>query len=115
LARSGGIPAPIAAAERKRLANAVDSKVASLNVARESTFDTAQRLITGVRLHASECVYRLRHALSASQRADGGWPASLGLLVPHQRDPDIRTMFADDRRLLSTAMSVLALAAADCA
>jgi hypothetical protein len=39
---------------------------------------------------------------------DGGWPASLGLLVPGQRSPATE-IFADDRRLLSTAMAVQAL------
>jgi Prenyltransferase and squalene oxidase repeat len=108
LARSGGIPAPIAAAESARLTDALDPAGAS----RESSFDTAQRLITAVHLHAAAHVDLLRHTLLTAQHNDGSWPASPGLLVPNQRDPDLRLLFADDRKLLSTAMSVLALTAA---
>ncbi|MGY1900883.1 hypothetical protein [Nocardia gipuzkoensis] len=108
LAFSGGIPPAIAAAERVRLSEAVGPAGRSSPAARESPFDTAHRLITAVRLGASGYVDLLRRALLAAQLPDGGWPASLGLLVPGQRSPATE-IFADDRRLLSTAMAVQAL------
>ncbi|WP_327114351.1 hypothetical protein OHB12_34205 [Nocardia sp. NBC_01730] len=108
LACSGGIPSSIAAAERERLSESVGPAGAGMAAGQESSFDTAQRLITAVRLRASGHVNLLRQALLAAQLPDGGWPASLGLLVPGQRNQATQ-IFADDRRLLSTAMSVLAL------
>ncbi len=108
LARTGGIPPAIAAAERKRLGEAVVLANGSPVTARESSFDIAQRLIAAVCLGASDYVGLFRQALLAAQLPDGGWPASLGLLVPGQRSSSIE-MFADERRLLSTAMAVQAL------
>ncbi len=112
LVRTGGIPAPIAEAERYRLATVAGPMGSRLNAPSESSFDTAQRLIASAHLHAAEQVDPLRHVLASSQCTDGGWPASFGLLVPQQRDPAIRPVFADDRRLISTAMALLGLVAA---
>ncbi|MEV6139367.1 hypothetical protein AB0L63_25615 [Nocardia sp. NPDC051990] len=106
LARSGGIPPQIAAAERERSSEFVDPVDSASG--QESSFDTAQRLITAVHLRASGHAELLRQAVLAAQLPDGSWPASLGLLVPGQWDPSTQ-IFADNRRLLSTAMSVLAL------
>ncbi|WP_157172715.1 hypothetical protein [Nocardia exalbida] len=108
LALSGGIPRGIAEAERERLSEAVGPADGCLDPGCEPSFDIAQRLITAVRLEASGYVALLCQALLAARLPDGGWPASMGLLVPGQRTPTTE-MFADDRRLLSTAMAVLAL------
>ncbi|WP_159840279.1 prenyltransferase/squalene oxidase repeat-containing protein [Nocardia sp. CY41] len=113
LARSGGIPAVIVEAERERLSEGVGPADGSFAAGVESSFDTAQRLITAVRVGASGYVSLLCRALLAVQLPDGGWPASMGLLVPGQRTPTSE-IFADDRRLLSTAMAVQALTDAVC-
>ncbi|MET9286527.1 hypothetical protein [Nocardia beijingensis] len=106
LASSGGIPPQVAAAEWQRLNEACVP--AGAGTEQESSFDTAQRLISAVRLHESDHVDLLCEKLLAAQMPDGGWPASLALLLPDKWDSTTQ-VFADDRRLLSTAMAVLAL------
>jgi hypothetical protein len=108
LASSGGIPPQVAVVERQRLDDACVSVNAGTDSEGESSFDTAQRLISAVRLHEFDHVDLLCETLLAAQLPDGGWPASLAMLLPSKWDPTTQ-VFADDRRLLSTAMAVLAL------
>jgi hypothetical protein len=101
LSAGGGIPKDLAADEQARLLCAP---------APESAFEAAQRLAAAVHLGASCEALRFGERLLGLQSGDGGWPPSPCLLVRNQREPDRFKMFSDDRRLLSTAMSVMALA-----
>jgi hypothetical protein len=97
---SGGIPKYLAADERARLLHAPMP---------ESAFETAQQLAVALHLDAYSEVLRFGERLLGLQSSDGGWLSWPGLLVRHQRDPSHFEMFHDDRRLLSTAMAVIAL------
>ncbi|MBF6351349.1 MULTISPECIES: hypothetical protein [Nocardia] len=106
LARTGGIPDRIASAEQRRLQASLDR----VERGGGSSFDMSQSLLCAFRLGAPEAVSLLCRGLLANQLADGGWTASPGLLVPDRWDVDVPTeTFVDDRRLFSTAMSVIAL------
>lgn len=107
LACSGGVPSQVVVAEIERLAEFIDRTGPGQGPAAESSFDIAHRLIAAVRLGASDMAAPLCRTLLAAQLPDGGWPASLGLLVPIGDDPP--QVYADDRRLLTTAVAVLAL------
>lgn len=100
LAASGGVPPELAAGERERLSAAPGAR---------SAFEAAQRLTAAVHLDAPVDASRFRDRLMALQSADGGWPASSSLLAPSQRDPSQSRRCSDDRRLLSTALAVVAL------
>jgi transposase len=97
---SGGIPDAIAKSERERLAEA---RVPA------SAFDVAQRLAAAVHLGAARGAWQLGNSLLDSQSTDGGWPPSSVLLVPNQREPAHFDVQSDDRRLLTTAVSLVAL------
>jgi hypothetical protein len=95
LSASGGIPELV-----RRRETAV---LASLPCP-SSVFDRAQRLLACSHLGACSA-----KELVERQHSDGGWLSSPELLVPSQRDGVATHGYADDRRLMSTAMSVLAL------
>jgi len=97
LSLSGGIPNEI----KKREA----SILACLSHSPSSAFDLAQRLSATVYLDGDmQCC-----ALLDAQEKDGGWPPSSELLLHGQRDEFGGEPNADERRLMSTAMSMLAL------
>lgn len=97
LALSGGIPDEI----KKREA----ATLACLPPSPSSAFDLAQRLSASAYLEGDlQC-----SALLDTQEKDGGWLSSFELLVPSQRDEFCGDPKADEKRLMSTAMSVLAL------
>jgi hypothetical protein len=100
LRQSGGIPKHIAADERSKLFQLPPP---------ESAFEMAQRLAAATHLVSSSTSERFCNDLLTMQLIDGGWPSSLGLLVPSQGDSSEGKLFADDQRLLSTAMAVIAL------
>lgn len=96
LSLGGGIPDEIG----KRESVALDCLAPS-----SSAFDLAHRLIAGTYLGKDSSWGNLLKA----QGIDGGWPPSMELLVPGQRDSLSGEPQADNRRLMSTAMSMLAL------
>lgn len=97
LALGGGIPDEIKMREAAILA--------SLSPIPSSIFDLAQRLSATSSIDGDvPC-----DALFEAQEKDGGWPPSFELLVPSQQDEFSGDPVADDRRLMSTAMSILAL------
>lgn len=97
LALSGGIPDEIKKRETATLA--------CLPLSHSSTFDLAQRLSASAYLEGDlQC-----STLLDAQEKDGGWLPSFELLVPGQRDGFSGDPKADEKRLMSTAMSVLAL------
>ena len=100
LSRSGGIPEDIAQAERVHL---TVSPIAA------TAFDAAQHLIASIHLLASRDIARASTLLLSLQCEDGGWPTSQVLLVPDQRGTFGSESFADDCRLLTTAMALAAL------
>jgi hypothetical protein len=97
---SGGIPEVLAQSERARLAEPPISA---------SSFEIAQRLAAAVHLDAKTDARRLCETLLNFQHLDGGWPASPVLLVPDQREPFQSSIHCDDRRLLTTATSLVAM------
>jgi hypothetical protein len=97
---SGGIPDYVSENERRSL-----SKLPIPTTA----FDAAHRLATAYRLKAARDALHMTNILIDLQQSDGGWPPSSVLLVPDQRDPANSTLQRDDRRLLTTAVSVVAL------
>jgi len=103
LAATGGIPPDAAAGARAQLGRA-QARVP------ESALDAAQRLqvalLTGVdpRPHEADLLRR--------QDPDGGWPPSRALLVPDQRTGAPGPPHADSGRVMTTALALLALAAA---
>lgn len=99
LAATGGIPADVRTAARGYL----DRRAAD-----PSALEAAQRL-TIARLVEHRREAALAELLGA-QLPDGGWPPSRVLLVPDQHSSATGAAFEDGRRLMSTAMAVLALA-----
>jgi hypothetical protein len=97
---SGGIPEDLAQTERRRLTE-------SMTYA--SAFDIAQQLAAAVYLDATRDAWRLSDTLLDLQCMDGGWPPSTVLLVPDQREPSKIHVQCDDRRLLTTTVSLVAL------
>ena len=78
-----------------------------------SAFDVAQQLAAAVSIDSAQSE-RFCDALIEMQACDGGWAASRTLLVPAQRDvkPDAAAhAYADEQRLMSTAMATAALKA----
>lgn len=100
LAASGGIPEELAVDERARLLQAG---------APGSAFEAAQQLVAAVHLGLAREVLHAGNHLLGLQADDGGWPPSPALLVPSQRNPSQSHVGVDDRRLLSTALAVVAL------
>jgi hypothetical protein len=100
LSASGGIPNELAADECARLLRAA---------APGSAFETAQRLTAVAHLGLAGEALHIGNHLLGLQADDGGWPPSLALLVPSQLSPSQSYVCVDDRRLLSTALSVVAL------
>jgi hypothetical protein len=100
LTLSGGIPDAIARSELMRLAEAATSG---------SAFAIAQKLAASVYLGDIFVAQRWCLALLDLQCIDGSWPSSLELCVPHQHDPSQVDVQCDDRRLLTTAASLVAL------
>jgi hypothetical protein len=101
LARSGGIPAAVAAAARGWLAPRPRPRDA---------FTAAADLSVAV-LCGAPLARRIAD-LEARQLPDGGWPPSAALLVPDQGDGRPGEGHEDRRRVVSTAAALLALAAA---
>src|SRR6185295_13788137 len=97
---SGGIPEILAQNERRRLGESATPT---------SAFDIAQRLSSAVHLHAVFDEWRLGESLLDLQCSDGGWPPSSVLRIPDQREPSKNTLHCDDRRLLTTMVSLAAL------
>jgi hypothetical protein len=100
LSGSGGIPDDLTRDERGRLAQSATPG---------STFEAAQQLTAAVHLLAMRDIWRLGQSVLDSQCEDGGWPPSPVLLVPDQREPSRSSVHSDDRRLLTTAVSLAAL------
>jgi hypothetical protein len=77
-----------------------------------SAFDTAQRLLTSVALDERSRSDDFGERLLSLQCADGAWPVSETLRVPQQFGAASSTpVFADELRLMSTAMALTALKA----
>lgn len=108
LARTGGVPLDIAVVERERLARAAPGG-SGADTPPEPAFDTAHRLIAAVRLDAQNHVDLFLRALLGTQLPDGSWPPSSRMLVPGQSS---ELEYIDDRGVLSTAVAVMAAAAA---
>ncbi len=100
LAVGGGIPEAIAMRERKHLSEVPKPT---------SAFEAAQQLSAAVHLGATGNTWLLGNTMLNSQSTDGGWPSSLVLLTPNQREPHHFDVQCDDRRLLTTAVSLVAL------
>jgi hypothetical protein len=101
LQRGGGVPASVAARARDWLDAAPPAATA---------FDLAQRASLSA-LAIPSFADRLCGALVAGQARDGGWQASPTLRVPQQRPLRGAAIeaYADERRLMSTAMAVAAI------
>lgn len=97
LSLGGGIPDEVMKRE--------SATMACLSPSPSSAFDLAQRLSATTYLSGN----LPWGALLEAQEKDGGWPLSYELLVYDQRDEFSGVPKADDRRLMSTAMSMLAL------
>ncbi len=100
LSLTGGIPDEVSESERHFLAALSPST---------SAFDTAQRLVAALHVNAMVQASHLHGALIDLQCSDGGWPGSPVLLVPHQGEPSVFEIACDDRRLLTTAVSLMAI------
>ncbi len=100
LSRCGGIPDNLVRDERECLAGSTVPTTA---------FDAAQHLIASVHLFPMRDMGRLGQSVLDLQCEDGGWPLSPVLRVPDQRGPSKGSVHADDRRLLTTAVSLAAL------
>lgn len=77
----------------------------------QSSFDVAQQLAAAVCIGAPQSE-RFSDALIGMQTHDGGWLASCTLLVPAQRNAKAGATpqaYADEQRLMSTAMATAAL------
>lgn len=107
LARTGGIPEDIEEMEREKATEFFDL-LGSKDRTTLSSLDIVHHLSSAVQVGACESVEYLGRELLATQLSDGGWPSSYGLQLPSRRDSSVK-VFADDRRLLTTAMSVSAL------
>jgi hypothetical protein len=95
LSLSGGIPEEIREREAAALASLPPHT---------SAFDLAHRLIASTHLS-----YAGPHGeLLEAQQPDGGWPQSSELLVPGQVDGSSGDPYADDRRIMTTAMAMSA-------
>ncbi|MGI5220449.1 hypothetical protein [Nocardia sp. CA-290969] len=105
LARTGGVPADVAAVERARLDDFVARDGSCADTPPEPPFDTAHRLIAAIRLDAQDHADLFLRALLEAQLPDGSWPPSARMLVPGESDA---LEYIDDRGLLSTAVAVMA-------
>jgi hypothetical protein len=97
LSLSGGVPYQVLMRETSRLDQLGPPS---------SSFDRANRTIALANLGARPSP----NELAAMQCEDGGWPSSVELLVPHQRENFNGTPSGDDRRLMTTSMASLAIA-----
>ncbi|MBJ7332598.1 MAG: hypothetical protein JHC95_22070 [Solirubrobacteraceae bacterium] len=80
-------------------------------LARPATaFGEAHLVLAASALDDEALVERATRRLLARREPDGGWPSSRTLLVPAQHGlPHAGVAFADDRRLMTTAVAVSAL------
>lgn len=108
LAATGGVPSDVAAAAARWLEGHAPAITA---------MEAAHLLASAIRCGAPRL--RWYAAVLAGQQGDGGWQASPVLRVPAQRgapgaaiDAGELGVFADERRVMSTAMSIAALFAA---
>lgn len=97
LSLSGGIPDEIKRRETEALT--------CLSPSPSSAFDLAQRLAATYFLDGD----LHRDGLLDAQEKDGGWRPSPELLVPCQKDGNSGKPNPDERRLMTTAMSIIAL------
>lgn len=102
LAARGGIPDAI----KSRICYWLNAKVTIA-----SSFEIAQELAIAACVDKN-CGFRRCEALLDMQANDGGWAASRTLLVPAQHTKQLNAStfaYADEYRLMSTAMAMMAL------